>query len=114
MPSYTFCCEACKKKFELFMTFAKYSDKQHCPFCGSKETSRSYSDDLSNISGSVIKSDGELKLGDLANRNRDRLSQDEKEHLYHKHNSYKDQDLAKSLPKGMSRLKKQPRIEWPK
>ena len=114
MPSYTFLCIECKKKFETFLTFSQYSDKQKCPLCSSENTQRSYSDDLSTISGSVVKSDGELKLGDLANRNRDRLSQDEKNHLYNKHNSYKDQDLMKSLPKGMKRLKKQPKIEWPK
>lgn len=114
MPSYTFVCDDCNNKFELFLTFAQYSDTQVCVSCGSKKTHRSYADDLTNISGSVIKSDGELKLGDLANRNRDRLSQDEKDHLHHKHNAYKDQDLVKQLPQGMSRLKKQPKIQWPK
>lgn len=114
MPSYTFLCIECKKKFEIFLTFAQYSDKQQCPLCNRENTHRSYVDDLASISGSVVKSDTELKLGDLANRNRDRLSQDEKDHIYHKNNAYKDQDLVKSLPKGMTRLKKQPKIEWPK
>ena len=114
MPSYTFLCIKCKKKFEIFLTFSQYSDEQKCPLCNSENTQRSYADDLASISGSVVKSDKELKLGDLANRNRDRLSQDEKDHLYHKHNSYKDQDIVKSLPTGMNRLNKQPKIEWPK
>jgi putative FmdB family regulatory protein len=114
MPSYTFICNDCKNKFELFLTFAQYSENQSCTLCDSNNTNRSYADDLTTISGSVVKSDGELKLGDLANRNRDKLSQDEKEHLHHKHNAYKDPDLTKQLPKGMTRLKKQPKIQWPK
>jgi hypothetical protein len=70
------------------------------------ECSRHYGDMLT-INGSVKKSDSELKtIGDLANRNRDRMTDDHRTVLDHKHNAYKDNDAIKELPKGMSRIKK--------
>jgi hypothetical protein len=65
-------------------------------------------------STSIRKSDSELKtIGDLALRNTERMSMDEKSHLYQKHNSYKEtQEEAKPLPKGMSRIKKPPKVKW--
>lgn len=115
MPEYTFICDGCGEKFSLCLSIREYSDKQKCPACKSANTHRSYIDDMSNITGSVVKSDSDLKLGDLANRNRDRMSDDHKASLYEKHNSYKETPpQQKPLPQGMSRLKKQPRIEWPK
>jgi hypothetical protein len=75
--------------------------------CGSNHTERNYLEDFSTIIGSVRKSDSELKtVGDLANRNRDRLSNDEKLALQKKHNDYKEQESIKQLPTGMSRIKK--------
>lgn len=116
MPSYTFCCSKCNIKFELFYSIKDYVEKPKCVECGSsKSTSRSYEDDLHTISSSVKKSDSELKtLGDLANRNRDKLSDDQKQQLEIKHNEYKDEQFKKKkeLPKGMTRLKKQPKIKW--
>jgi hypothetical protein len=107
MPEYTFECENCKNKFEIVCSIKDYTDKQSCPMCKSSSTSRSYIDDCMNISGSVKKSDSELKtLGDLANRNRDRLSDDTKIALHKKHNEYKDVAFQKELPKGMSRIEK--------
>lgn len=106
MPSYTFICEDCSKKFELFFYIKDYQEKPKCEHCKSNNTCRSYQDDLSCLTGSVIKSDSELKtLGDLANRNRDRLSNDEKNKLYHQHNNYKE-DFHMKLPSGMSRIQK--------
>ena len=70
--------------------------------------------DVASQSASVKKMDTELKtLGDLARRNSDKLSEDEKHHLYIKHNEYKDEQYQKPLPTGMSRVKKQPKIKWP-
>lgn len=115
MPNYTFFCKKCNKKFELFFSIKDYKEKPKCEFCKSFSTERSYEDDLHTISSSVRKSDNELKtLGDLANRNRDRLSNDEKQLLEIKHNEYKDEKFKnkKTLPKGMTRLKKQPKIKW--
>ena len=69
---------------------------------------------MATLNTSVKKSDDQLKtLGDLANRNRDKLSEDQKVELYSKHNSYKDEPVnEKPLPKGLSRLKKQPKTKW--
>jgi len=116
MPSYTFSCSICNIKFELFYTIREYTEHPKCIECGSnKKTQRSYEDDLHTISASVKKSDSELKtVGDLANRNRDKLSDDQKHQLETKHNEYKDDQFKKKkdLPKGMTRLKKQPKTKW--
>lgn len=113
MPSYTYCCDKCSHKFELFFYIKDYQDKPQCLLCGSGDTYRSYHDDIGSIFGSVKKSDSELKtIGDLANRNRDRYSDDHKEQLKTKHNEYKDQKELKELPKGMQRLKKENGTKW--
>lgn len=113
MPTYTYICNKCSCKFELFFSISKYEPEPKCSNCQSTKTERSYQDDLQTIMGSVKKSDSELKtVGDLANRNRDRMSDDEKNALYTKHNSYKEQASEKPLPKGMTRLKKQNKVKW--
>ena len=72
-------------------------------------------EDILSQSASIKKSDTELKtIGDLANRNRDKLSSDEKTFLDKKHNDYKEQQPTKELPKGMSRIKKPNKIKWRK
>jgi hypothetical protein len=64
-------------------------------------------EDIKTLNTSIKKSDSELKtLGDLANRNRDRLSQDHKIVLEQKHNDYKEEPSQKELPRGMSRIQK--------
>lgn len=71
--------------------------------------------DLATQSSSVKKSNSELKtIGDLANRNRDRMSDDQKAALYAKHNDYKEHKEENRLPAGMSRIKKGPKTIWPK
>jgi len=114
MPTYTFSCENCSQIFEIFSSIKDYSSNQKCPSCSSSKVYREYTFDCSSISMSVKKSDSELKtLGDLANRNRDRLSNDEKDNLVKKHNSYKeDTSNMKELPTGMTRLEKSPKIKW--
>ena len=113
MPVYTFQCIKCQHSFELFATYSGYDAiKARCPECNSKKIERSYQTDLQNIMGSVKKSDSDIKLGDLANRNRDRMSDDHKAHLYRKHNEYKDPSHNKPLPKGMSRPKRKPKTKW--
>lgn len=112
MPTYTYLCDSCSKKFELFFSIRDYLPSPCCTFCKSKSTNRSYIDDISSVQGSVIKSDSDLKtVGDLANRNRDRMSNDQKSELYTKHNSYKEQN-TKPLPKGMNRIPKPPKTKW--
>lgn len=73
-------------------------------------------DDVSTINATVKKADSELKtIGDLANRNRDKMSEDQKISLANKHNEYKeDYKEVTELPKGMTRLKKQPKVKWTK
>lgn len=105
MPIYTFFCESCKEKYEIVCSISSYSSETNCTLCGSKQTHRLYVEDACTQSVSVRKSDSELKtVGDLAKRNTDRMSNDEKEHLRKKHNSYKENKIDKPLPKGMSRL----------
>lgn len=115
MPTYSYSCEKCNKNFELFFTIKEYNDSPKCIFCKSKKTYRDYYNDISSINCSVKKSDNELKtIGDLANRNRDRLSNDEKTALEKKHNEYKDERFKnnKNLPKGMTKLPKQTKMKW--
>ena len=107
MPTYTYKCDKCNSKFELFSSIANYIEHPSCPSCAMQRTARSYEDDLIGLACSVKKHSSELKtIGDLANRNRDLLSGDEKISLYEKHNSYKDKNEPLNLPKGMSEIKK--------
>jgi putative FmdB family regulatory protein len=105
MPTYSYFCEKCKNTFELFFSLREYKETVKCQKC--KNTCSRHYEDLLTINSSVKKSDTELKtIGDLANRNRDRMSEEQRQELTEKHNSYKDNDLIKELPKGMSRIKK--------
>lgn len=114
MPVYSYSCNKCKKTFELFFTFSNYTENPACSLCSSSDTCRDIVADAATINGSVKKSDSELKtVGDLANRNRDKMSEDHKEFLYQKHNEYKeDTSSQKALPKGMNRVKKKKGIKW--
>lgn len=110
MPNYSYHCNTCNKFFELFFYIKDYLPNPKCD-CGSFDTERNYLIDINSIFGSVKKSDGELKtIGDLANRNRDKMSEDEKRTLHKKHNDYKEEESRKELPKGMNRIKK-PKIK---
>lgn len=115
MPTYSYQCSKCKQSFELFFYIKDYHENPPCLSCKSKKTHRLITNDVLTQNCSVKKADTELKtLGDLAQRNSDRMSDDEKQSLYTKHNSYKDDtELDKKLPSGMSRVKKQPKIKWP-
>lgn len=113
MPTYTYNCPKCDNKFELFFSIKDYISSPKCPACSNKHTERSYIDDVSSIQNSIIKHDSELKtVGDLANRNRDRMSDDQKQQLHSQHNSYKETASPKQLPKGMNRVKKPPKTKW--
>lgn len=118
MPTYSFFCDTCKEKFELYLSLQQYDkSKKICPSCNKdKKVSRLYSEDLLSLNTSIKKSDSELKtIGDLANRNRDKMSEDHKTHLKERHNNYKDQTPAKELPTGMSRLQRpKQKIKWRK
>lgn len=117
MPTYTFICTKCNHIFELFRTFKQYDEGGFkCEQCGSSKVLRDYQNDATGVEMSVRKGDGELKtLGDLANRNRDRMSSDQKAELNRKHNEYKAPVQKKELPKGMTRMKKSSgKFQWPK
>lgn len=114
MPTYTFKCDKCNHKFELFMTINNYTDQQACEICNSL-THRSYEDDLTSMNGFVRLSDSEIKtLGHLAHRNSEKMSTDQKQALHQKHNSYKQDKNGADLPTGMSRIERGPKTIWPK
>lgn len=113
MPTYTFLCSKCNHKFEMFMSFNDYTDQQKCEVCKAK-AHRSYGDDLATANGFVKLADSELKtIGHLAHRNSEKMSQDQKEALYNKHNSYKYEKNGSQLPTGMSRIERGPKTIWP-
>ncbi len=114
MPTYSYECSSCQNVFELFFSIKNYQEKPCCPSCKSKKTFRRYIEDVSTINTAVKKADSELKtIGDLANRNRDRMSDDEKTALHIKHNQYKEEKSQKELPTGMSRIEKpKNKIKW--
>jgi putative FmdB family regulatory protein len=113
MPTYSYFCNTCKKDFELFFYIKDYISDPECLLCHSKDTHRSYIKDVATQNLSVKKSDSELKtIGDLANRNRDKLSDDHKLALHNKHNDYKDEVPQTKLPSGMSRIKKSKKTKW--
>lgn len=114
MPTYSYSCDKCKTDFELFYHIDSYNAQPDCPSCGKKQTHRLYVKDVLTQSASVKKSDTELKtIGDLALRNSEKMSEDQKHDLYFKHNSYKLEEGQKELPTGMQRVKKPLRPKWP-
>jgi putative FmdB family regulatory protein len=114
MPTYSYICNSCKKSFEKFFLISQYDSQPKCEHCNSSKTERDYKTDLGSMTGSVIKSDDELKtIGDLANRNRDRMSNDHKKTLEYQHNKYKETPSTKQLPKGMSRIQRPSyKVKW--
>lgn len=58
---------------------------------------------------SVKKSDDQLTLGELADRNRDRFSDDHKSRLQKKHYDYRQKG---ALPKGMKRMNTDQTVKW--
>lgn len=114
MPEYTYKCEKCRIIFSLVCSIKEYQETHICEKCGTR-CCRDYLEDLSTLSASVKLGDNELKtLGHLAQRNTERMSEDQKIDLYRKHNSYKEEVSDRPLPKGMSRIKKPPKIKWTK
>jgi hypothetical protein len=105
MPEYTFYCDikkgGCDHHFTLIMLMCDYSPRQVCPKCRKIEpVCRNYQEDLAQ--GQVVKGDDEITLGQLAQRNTERMSKDEREALTRKHNAYKENKPYPELPPGMS------------
>lgn len=115
MPTYSYYCNSCKKAFELFNYIKDYQESPKCTECESCETIRLFTMDVETQFASVKKSNSELKtIGDLAKRNADKMSEDQKQDLYQKHNAYKDDKFETNpLPKGMSYKKKPSKPIWP-
>lgn len=88
MPSYTFRCddEECDAEVELLSTIANYKPLTKCPNCKKETLKRDYETDLPT--GTVVKGNSEITVGQLADRNSAKFSEDYKLHLYKKHNSY--------------------------
>jgi hypothetical protein len=106
MPEYTYLCSSCGLKFNIVCSISSYKECIKCNGCFLKKAERAYIDDLASMNMSIKKSDSELKtIGDIANRNRDKLSNDQKSSLDMKHNDYKYNQEDNPLPKGMSRMK---------
>lgn len=113
MPTYTYKCPSCNKVFEILSSIKDYQDTISCVECSCKKASRCLVQDVETLNGSVKLGDNELKtLGHLAQRNTERMSEDHKQSIWEKNNAYKETPSDKPLPKGMSRLKKQPKVKW--
>lgn len=101
MPNYTFRCGRCRKDFEVFMSIANYNPTQNCPTCTKTDkVFRNYAKD--NVTGRVET----RTLGALADKQADRTSDDEKHHMWHKHNAYRLKPKPE-LPEGMSRINRE-------
>ena len=113
MPEYTYVCNCCQHKFSIVCSIRNYKENVECLSCKSDNTNRSYEDDLTTISTTVKLASSEIKtLGHLAHRNAETMSEDQKNELYRKHNSYKEVVPDKPLPKGMNRVNKPKKIKW--
>lgn len=105
MPLYSYICTKCKYKFEKISTMINYKNILRCPKCRCKST-RDICKDIPSILTSIVDGDSNIKLGHLAKRNTDRMSNDEKNYLNYKHNEYKYKTPEHELPSGMTRTKK--------
>tara|TARA_R100000306_G_C4360489_1_gene134990 strand:- start:831 stop:1238 length:408 start_codon:yes stop_codon:yes gene_type:complete len=103
MPSYIFTCyedeKGCGHTFDILATMDEApSLKPTCPNCHKrKSVARNY--ELQNV---VVYDSSPTTLGSLADRNSERMSDDQKNHLTNKNNAYRDQAFTGSLPKGGS------------
>ena len=114
MPEYSYICEKCDTTFSIISSIKDYTEKVKCLVCNNM-CCRNYAEDLANLSTSIKLANSELKtLGHLAQRNTETMSEDQKNELYRKHNSYKEVVSEKPLPKGMNRIKKPPKVKWTK
>ena len=96
MPLYTYACKKCGS-FEVFAQMADSDKKVDCPECG-KQCDRDLITDALSVFGAGIS--GPVTLGHHADKNADRMSDDEKAALYKKHNAYKE-GIPENLPDNM-------------
>lgn len=108
MATYTFECKHCQVDFEIVSSVGQYTGKGRCPTCKKVSKIRNLLCDLPV--SSIVKADSELKtIGDIAKRNTDKLSDDEKRHIIAKRDAEKVQSAE--LPKGMSRAREQNSVD---
>lgn len=74
MPIYSYFCEKCKKGFEVYKHRDKASELEKCPKC-SKISDRDWASD------NVYMKDPPKTLGSLADKNADKISNDQKEKI---------------------------------
>ena len=106
MPTYTYFCPECQSTFELSLLMCDYKDTQICTKCDYTQATRALGLDIQTLQGVVTASDGEIKLGQLAERNSKRMSRDEKIDKCYEQNKYKYEGTDKNLPDGMTRINK--------
>lgn len=106
MPSYTYKCpnKSCEiDNFVVVSSVSAYKDTLKCPHCGKK----SNRDLMSDIETVIDGGDGSPKtVGAWADKQGEKLSEDQKDTLYMQHNAYKFEESKKELPAGMERMPK--------
>jgi len=100
----------CGHTFEIHCWISEYdacTKELKCPQCGKKQSiKRDYQTD--SIHTSVIKSDSEITIGHLAERNSKRMSAEQKARINYEHNKYLFEEPTNDLPNGMTRTRKNP------
>ena len=86
MPEYSYTCLKCNTKFSVIKSISDYKPKEKCPECKLiGEVIRDLETDWNSLVGAVVRGDDQITVGELAKRNTERLSNDEKAALTHKH-----------------------------
>jgi putative FmdB family regulatory protein len=100
MPEYEFHCDNCDHSFSVVMSMRDYNATQRCPNCITYDkVHREYG--AENVTGRV-----ECRtVGAYADRKSERMSEDEKFHLYKQNNAYRFQPKP-DLPDGYVRVDK--------
>lgn len=107
MPTYTYFCDDCQQYFEKFALMCDYTDSETCPTCNScRNVIRALGYDISTVHRTVVAGDNEINLGQLADRNTQRMSRDEKIDKFYEQNKYKYEGPETDLPTGMTRVHK--------
>ena len=108
MPVYSYLCPSCGP-FELHSSIRDYKEQVKCEKCGTK-SNRQLLTDASTVIG--IGDSSPKTVGAIADKNADKMSEDEKAAIYKKNNAYKE-GPDKPLPEGMTRIKRpSERIVW--
>lgn len=110
MPIYPYRCKNCRHAFEVFQSIHKYRTLHKCPNCKYDALERIFviGDAFVKLADTEIK-----KVGHLAQRNTEKMSDDQRQELHRKHNEYKYKEPEKDLPPGMTRVPRPKEgIQW--